>query len=66
MYECDSCGKRFSEPKYAYSRDKPDGTIQITTSDYDGFEPMSFLHEDSSCHCPFCGSDTITDLNDLT
>lgn len=67
MWQCDSCNKRFQEPKhgYAYGRNQDNEVLEIVTEDDEGFSPMEYLNGDSFVYCPHCGSDMITDLDDL-
>lgn len=62
MYTCNSCGRQFQRAIAAYSNSKG----EITTSDSPNFEVMSFAHEEHSWYyCPYCGSDQITDHEEL-
>jgi len=65
MYECDSCGHRFQEPKRAYSFEDGMHASVVVTSDDHNFSEMEYLHRDSWEYCPKCGSDMIVDLNDI-
>lgn len=61
MWECDSCEKRFGNPKLAYT----DADGLTVTSDSDDFEEIVFATQSGWYYCPHCGSEMINDLDDI-
>ena len=63
MYECNYCNKRFEDPQIAYSRTIHDD--KIITRDSAEFDEFEAIHSDHWYYCPNCGSEDITDLDEL-